>query len=325
MQLALATGDRRSEAPVRRLRRRPQAVVPTLGELEEGFLRSLAYDPTREIYRQDLASYVEWCEAEGVDPARATREQLDCWRDWMLYDQVDRRTRESETQRIGLSGSVVRKRIGVVSLFFEHLKDRHVRGDNPALLIERPPAEDPDAPAARWLSLQQTLAILNAAKAQGAVEHALACLLFAYGQPAVHVGELCGRDVFDRDGEPHIQLTVRRGRKLTEPLVGRTAHAIAALGELGADEPLIALPGSRSRSAFRRRVMRTIVACADSAGVRDVNLIVVRHTWQALARLANVPEDVIVRHSGIEWSAREQWLQAANASVAVERLLATPV
>lgn len=323
MQLALLEVEA-SPVPQRTLRRRPpQAPQRQLGEREEAFLASLAWEPTKETYREDLAAFVEWCAVSGIEPRRATREQLDEWRHWMLFEQVDGRTSRSETQRVGLSGSVVRKRIGVVSRYFDYLGKRDGRSENPAKLIERPPAQDPDAPAPRWLSVTQTVAILDAAQTMGAIPHALACLLFTYGQPAVHVGELRGRDVFDRDGAPQIQLTVRKGRKLTQPLVGRTAQAIATLGDVAPADPLIRLPGDQARSAFRRRVMRLVGACARSAGVDGVNLIVVRHTWQALARLAEVPEDVIVRHSGIEWSARPQWLHAAEASVAVERLLAT--
>jgi site-specific recombinase XerD len=307
-------------------RRRPApAAAPALGELEEAFLKTLAWDPTRTVYRQDLASYCEWCEAERVDPVAISREQLDRWREWMLHDQVDGRTAASPTPRIGLSGSVVRKRIGVVSQFFEYLiKEHRLRDDNPAQRIERPLAEDPDGPPARWLSTEETNRMLDAAEAIGEVEHALACLLFCYGQPAVHVGELRGRDVFQRDGHPYIQLTVRKGRKLAQPLVGRTHSAILALGELAPDQPLVWLPGNPGRDAFRRRVMRIVVACARDAGIQDVTLIVVRHTWQAHARLAGVPEPAIVHHSGIEWSALEQWRKSAEAepAVAVERYLA---
>lgn len=306
-------------------RRRPApAPGPVLGELQEAFLNTLAWAPTRTVYRQDLASYCEWCEAEGIDPVAISREQLDRWREWMLHDQVDGRTVASPTPRIGLSGSVVRKRIGVVSLFFEYLIERRLRGDNAARRIERPLAQDPDAPPPRWLSTQETNRMLDAAQAIGPVEHALACLLFAYGQPAVHVGELRGHDVYLRDGAPYIQLTVRKGRKLAQPLVGRTHQAIAALGEIAADQPLLCLPGDPGRDAFRRRVMRIILACGRAAQIPDVTLIVVRHTWQAHARLAGVPEPAIVHHSGIEWSALEQWRKSAEAepAVAVERYLA---
>jgi site-specific recombinase XerD len=304
-------------------RRRPEpAPHPDLGVLLEAFLATIAWGPTRAVYRQDLACYVAWCDANGLDPLRVSRESLDRWRDWMLHSQVDGRTAAPHARRVGLSGSVVRKRIGVVSRLFDYLIDRRLRADNPARAVERPLAQDPDAPPPRWLSALETTAMLDAAQALGPIQHVLACLLFAYGQPAVHVGELCGRDVFKRDGKPHIQLTVRKGRKLTQPLVGRTGRAILELGPLEADEPLVWLPGDAKRDAFRRRVTRVIDACARLAGIQHMTLIVVRHTWQALARAADVPERVITLHCGYEWTGREQWLSSADASVAVERHLA---
>jgi integrase/recombinase XerD len=322
-QLTLPMIDAPARPSVRRRRPAPPAAI-SLGELAEGFLNSRAWDPTREVYRQDLTAYMEWCRTEGVDPLASTREDLDRWREWMLHDQVDGRTAGSVTQRIGLAGSVVRRRLGVVSVFFEYLIDeRGVGATNPASQVQRPLASDPDGPPARWLTSTQTNAILHAAERNGPIPHALACLLFIYGQLAVHVGELRGRDIFERDGAPHIQLTGRLGRRLTQPLVGRTQGAIAALGEIAADDPLVWLPGDPSPSAYRRRVTRCIAACARAAGVEDVTLIVVRHTWQANARLAGVPEDAIVEHSGIEWSVLAQWRRSVETqpAVSVERYL----
>lgn len=320
MQLALPTMD--SPAPPAVRRRRPAPVVePPLGELEEEFLRSRGWEPTRDVYRQDLASYINWCASEGIDPASSDRAALERWREWMLHDHVDGRTAGSQTRKVGLSGSVIRRRLGVVSSFLDYLIDRLVRTDNPTRQVERPLAQDPDGPPARWLSPAQTNAILDAAQRRGPVHHVLACLMFAYGQPAVHVGELRGRDIFERDGLPHIQLTVRRGRKLTQELVGRTRRAIESLGPIGDGDPLVWLPGDPSSSALRRRVTRSIAASARAAGVDDVTGIVARHTWQAHARLAGVPEAAIVEHSGIEWSAAEQWRRAQPAA-AIERLLA---
>jgi integrase/recombinase XerD len=314
-----------------------QLVFPTLGLDEhesapsraalvrEGYLATVETPGTRRVYANDLDVYWRWCQERGLEPLAATVEQIEDWAAFQVNEQPDlRRDPRGEPQAGGRSASVVRRRLGAVSRLMRFAIDAGERAKPNPVALERPPAQDPDAQAV-WLSAREVAAVLDHACDSGALPHAVCSLVFLYAQPGTQT-HLIERGDVALGGAPQIRLAMRCARRVLVRLDGR---ALQAVGELLAAPgapgwPLIATPGRPERPLPAKEVGRLVTRTAAEAGIDDVTLIVVRHTFCALAREAHFSDDAIRRYTGARWGAARQWQRSQPPSPpqAIEALLA---
>lgn len=113
--------------------------TPGRRELVAAWLLSFRSDNTRTAYAGDLARWVAWCEAHGLDPLAARRGHVDAW------------CRELEQTE---AATTVARRIATLASFYRYAVTESVLDTSPVAAIRRPrtgeahveltPALDPD-------------------------------------------------------------------------------------------------------------------------------------------------------------------------------------
>lgn len=152
----------------------PCADSPALSSLDvdlyiEAFLARWDNPNTRSAYRDDLASWLRWCEHVGLDPIgpHLHRSHVEMWMRWM------RETR-------GNSASTINHRVGRLSLLFELAVDDDLMPKNPCRLVRRPKAAPaPDERIA--MNREEAQRFLHAAHRAGPMDYALVMLMAMMG------------------------------------------------------------------------------------------------------------------------------------------------
>jgi integrase/recombinase XerD len=279
--------------------------------VREGYLATVEHDSTRRVYGNDLSVYWRWCEERGLDPLDATSGDIEEWCAFQVHEQPDlRRDPRNPAPSGGRSDSLVRRRLGAVSRLMRFAIDAGERRAPNPVPLERPRAQDPDAEA-RWLTAREVAAILDTADAHGPLPHALCSLLFLYAQPGTQTGLIAREDVDADESSPRIRLAMRCEHRVNVPLQGRTLNAVRALLARPGEPhwPLIPTHQYPAIALPSKEVGRLVTRVAADAGIPEVTLIVVRHTFCALAREAHFSEDAIKRYTGARWGAAKQWQQ----------------
>ncbi len=266
-------------------------VVPTIGgvnrrtrNLVAAWLATHRSDNTRDAYERDLAAFARWCDDRGMDPLRASPEDLDCYRDACLA--------------AGASPSTVTRRLSGVSSFFRYATAAGSIGDNPADFVERP---DLESAGPATLDDGELESLLDAADLLGPKTAALLSLLALDGLKlrevlAVDVPRVC----LDRDT---VSVEVqRRGEREQVQVAERTGAAVAAYVAKRRRGPLFL--GERRSTPKPTRLSRfgadfLIKRAGAAAGIdKPVSANVLRRSYIDAAHRAGTPLATIAHHVG---------------------------
>ena len=278
--------------------------LPRTGDLDaftDGWLRNRRLsEHTREAYRRDVGSWLDWCRARELDPLRASFVHVN------TYARELESTSDVRTGRRLTPATVARKLSGLSSWYGFLCKLGAVPA-NPVAGADRPRVSR-DHSATIGLSGDEVDALLHAAEADAGParlrNQAIVAILADLG---LRVGEVVGLDVGDlgyERGHRSVRFTgkggAQRRRALTPAstaavetyLLQRAAGAGVAVDDL--DGPLfVTASGAR---LDRHSVFRLIRRLAEVAGIpawAQLSPHSLRHAFATAARDEGVPlEDV---------------------------------
>lgn len=228
-------------------------------------------ESTREAYARDLRSWGCYLGRLGVGVFDARRVHVDAY------------CREAEAA--GTAASTLARRLSALSGFYAYAVDEGLIARSPVARVRRPRASE-ESPRL-GLDRAEIAALLAAAEASSARDHALACLLALNG---LRVSEALAADVADLAHERgHHTLALRRkgGKRQTAALAPRTAAALHALLNGREDGPIFA---TRSGRRLDRHAAHKIVRrLAKRAGIaKTVSAHSCRHGFVTTALDAGV-------------------------------------
>jgi integrase/recombinase XerD len=240
------------------------------GGLAAAFLAG--YGPaTREAYARDLRAWGDYLAGLGVEVLAAHRVHVDAW------------TRQAED---GTAPATIARRLSALSGFYAYALDEGLIARSPVARVRRPRVGD-ESPRL-GVDRAGMRALLDAAQASGARDHALACLLALSG---LRVSETLAADVADLGHERgHRTLRLRRkgGKRQTVALAPRTADALDAMLDGRSAGPLFATRTARRMD--RHAALKIVRRLARTAGIEHtVSPHSLRHGFVTAALDAGVP------------------------------------
>ena len=135
---------------------------------------------TRTLYEIDMRVYLDWCEADGTDPLRAVR------------SDVERFARHLEEVR-GNKAATVAHRLGVIRMFYRVALSDGVIDRDPTIFLHIPKVHrDPHSIA--WLDRSQMGRLMRAASETSVAHETLVTLMGVLG---LRVSEACAVNVED--------------------------------------------------------------------------------------------------------------------------------
>lgn len=241
-----------------------------------GWLASLGTEQTRRAYRRDLAGWLSWLQASGIDLLQARRVHVDTWR----------------TTLTGAPATRARKLSGVSS-FYAYALIEGAMDANPVSSVRRPRTTTADSPT-RGLTAQEARCLLAAAETHSRRSHALVYLLLTTG---IRISEALGArrcDIIHVPGALVLQITRKggtRGRVTLTPAVAATLETY--LGE-SLDGTSLARRGDATdpwlfttatgKSWAPSEAYRTIASLAQCAGIPGrISPHSLRHAYATLA------------------------------------------
>lgn len=229
--------------------------------LGRAWLGGLAgYSPnTRETYGYDLADYLAWCDASGLDPLAARRVD------------VERYVRALELR--GMAAGTRARRLSALSTWYGWLLDQELVTLIPTARIRRP--QRASESSSLGLSKSEMAGLLEAAEAESPEAHALICLL---GLNGLRISEALGTRPVDLDterGHRIVRVTRKGGRRQAIPLAPRTVDAVDAI---------VGRHGARLLPLDRFSATRLVRRLARQAGIRQrISPHSLRHTFVTLS------------------------------------------
>jgi integrase/recombinase XerC len=253
----------------------PEAMVEVLAAYERHLVSERDLTPhTVRAYLGDIASMLE--QAVRLGHREVSTIDLRTLRSWLATQQT-----------LGKARTTIARRATAVRVFTAWAQRTGRIGTDPGALLGSPKAHRTLPPALR---VDEARALLQAAATRaddgspvGARDVAILELLYATG---IRVGELCGLDVDDLDGERRVVRVMGKGRKERTVPYGQPAER-ALRTWLSTARPELAAPGSGAAlflgSRGRRidqRAVRTLVhqRLADVPGAPDLGPHGLRHT-----------------------------------------------
>jgi integrase/recombinase XerC len=253
----------------------PEAMAEVLAAYERHLVSERDLTPhTVRAYLGDIGSMLE--QAVRLGHSDVSTLDLRTLRSWLATQQT-----------LGKARTTMARRATAVRVFTAWAQRTGRIGTDPGALLGSPKAHRTLPPALR---VDEARALLEAAATQaddgsplGARDVAILELLYATG---IRVGELCGLDVDDLDGERRVVRVMGKGRKERTVPYGQPAER-ALRTWLSTARPALAVPGSgaalflgaRGRRIDQRAV-RTLVhqRLADVPGAPDLGPHGLRHT-----------------------------------------------
>ena len=240
---------------------------------------------TRAAYRRDLAGWIGWCAARGLDPARAS------------FVDVNGYARMLEA---GLAASTVARKLSALSSWYDFLLKLDAVPGNPVAGADRPRV-DRDHSGTVGLAPEEVDALLAAAAAAtGPTATRTRAAIALLADLGLRVGELVSLDVGDlgvERGHRSVRFVGKGGKPRRRALTPGTAAAVDAyLAARGhpADGPLL-VTGSGAR-LDRHAVFRLVRRLATDAGIPAADRLSphsLRHAFATGARAEGVAlEDV---------------------------------
>lgn len=141
------------------------------------WIASRKSEHTRRAYFRDLADYLGWCEATGLDPRRALRGDIDAY----------------TAARCGnLASTSTARRLSVLSSWYGYLMSNAVADCNPVVAVDRPTV-DRDGSATVGLSSGEVTQFMRTARAQASRRDV--ALLGMLAELGLRVGEALALDL----------------------------------------------------------------------------------------------------------------------------------
>jgi integrase/recombinase XerC len=253
----------------------PEAMAEVLAAYERHLVSERDLTPhTVRAYLGDISSMLE--QAVRLGHRDVSTLDLRTLRSWLATQQT-----------LGKARTTMARRATAVRVFTAWAQRTERIGTDPGALLGSPKAHRTLPPALR---VDEARSLLEATARQaddgspvGARDVAILELLYATG---IRVGELCGLDVDDLDGERRVVRVFGKGRKERTVPYGQPAER-ALRTWLATGRPALAVPGSgaalflgaRGRRIDQRAV-RTLVhqRLADVPGAPDLGPHGLRHT-----------------------------------------------
>ena len=266
-----------------------------LDTFTDGWLRNRRLaEHTREAYRRDVGSWLDWCRARDLDPLAAT----------FIHVNVFARELESTpnvTTGRPLTATTVGRQLSGLSSWYGYLVKINALPANPVTGADRPPVSR-DQSSTMGLTQTEVDALLAAATAAtGSTRARNLAAVSVLADLGLRVSELVSLDVADlgeERGHRTIRYTgkggVKRRRALTPASTAAIDAYLAARGGALPDSPLFATAtGGR---LDRHAILRLIRRLADAAGIpaaADLSPHSLRHAFATAAREEGVAlEDV---------------------------------
>ncbi|MCZ7423119.1 tyrosine-type recombinase/integrase [Verrucosispora sp. WMMA2121] len=255
---------------------------------------------TRDAYRRDVAGWLAWCAARGLDPLRAN---------FLHVNEYGRALESTVAARTGrpLTPATVARKLSALSSWYDFLVKLRAVELNPVAGADRPRV-DRDHSATVGLAPDEVDALLAVAEAEtgptAARNRAAVALLADLG---LRVGELVSLNLDDlgaERGHRSVRFVGKGGRSRRRALTPGTAYAVDAyLTERAAAQrvPVAELTGPLLVTASgarldRHSVFRLVRRLARSAGIAAwarLSPHSLRHAFATTARSEGVPlEDV---------------------------------
>ena len=276
----------------------PARPAPTRAELERAFAEFLRVDvaagdaapATVRSYRAEVAAWVDWCEARGIDPATATVGDIKGFR--------------AELVERGYQPVTVGWKLTVVRRFYEAARSAGLRPDNPVAGV-RPPRVRRAAEDFKYLTADQLARLLAAApspeEATGLEQikrlrdRLMLSLMALHGLRTIELHRASLEDLTERGGSTAL-LVVGKTRERLVYLRPDTTQTLARYlelrGEMPRDElgtPLfVALDRGFKGHRLSRRHIRTITDhYLHAAGLKrpGISCHALRHTAATLGYL----------------------------------------
>jgi integrase/recombinase XerD len=248
---------------------------------------------TRSAYRRDVAAWLAWCSARGIEPLKATFLDVNAYAR-ALESAVDPRSGRP------LAPATVARKLSGLSSWYDFLAKLRAVDANPVGGADRPYVSR-DHSATVGLTPEQVDALLAAAEAAdgpAAVRHRAALALLA--DLGLRVGELVSLDVGDvgwERGHRTVRFVGKGGkprRRALTPTAGAALDAYLATRDPAAAGPLfVTASGARIDRHAVFRLVRRLAQQAGIAGWERLSPHSLRHAFATTARAEGVPlEDV---------------------------------
>jgi integrase/recombinase XerD len=207
-------------------------------------------EPTLTAYQLDLKTYVRWCQANGLQPLRVTRGELEMY------------VRHLEAR--GHAPATVARRFGTVATFLKYAVIDGLIPANPADAVARPVVPW-EGQRRTFLHPLEFAAVLSAARASDPNDHALIWLL---GMIGLRVSEACAANVTDIRYESGYEIlhVIGKGSKPDDiPLPIPVLRAVREATSGRASGPI--LRARTGRRMDRAAASRALARVAKAAGV----------------------------------------------------------
>jgi len=271
--------------------------APALGDhlaaLADGWLRNRRLSAhTRAAYARDIAAWLAWCTARGLDPLRATFLHVN------EYGRTLESTVEPRTGRVLATATVARK-LSALSSWYGFLAKVGVVGANPVAGADRPRVAR-DHSATVGLTAAEVDALLAAAERDtGPVAVRNRAVIAILADLGLRVGEVVGLDVADlgyERGHRSVRFVGKGGAARRRALTPGTAAAVdaylAARGT-GPGPLFVTATGGRLDRHAVFRLVRRLARDAGIAAWARLSPHSLRHAFATTARAEGVAlEDV---------------------------------
>lgn len=273
-----ATNDAARGTPVARLLNTHGALQRDneLRSLAAAWLASLKSEHTRDAYARDLAEWLNWLHAQGVDPRRPTRGHGDVYRTHLEQLRFERKGKQA-----GLGPASVRRKMSAVSSFYTYLEDVDEDGAfrNRVRRAEKPKrAKTGKTGALTEPQVRQLLAAADAwvgevAGTPGRLVYALRAralvyMLAGFGIRASEALTVRLEDFDEHAGVPRVRFTVKGGddlfRRVPDGVDRAIADYVAATGNRTTGPVLVTATG---RPLVRSETWRILRQVATRAGL----------------------------------------------------------
>lgn len=243
---------------------------------------------TREAYRRDVATFLDWCDQNQVQPLQAK------------FTHINMYARGLEQS---LTPATVARKLSGLSSWYDFLCKVGVLAANPVAVADRPYVSR-DHSATVGLSPSEVDALLYAAKMDSARHHALVTLLADLGLRVSEAVRLDMDDLGYERGHRTVRFLGKGGRPRRRALAPGTAEALDGYLRQRADRAGVSveqLSGpvfvtSTGRAMDRQTVFKLVRRLAEKAGIASAARLSphsLRHAFATTARSEGVPlEDV---------------------------------
>lgn len=240
---------------------------------------------TLESYRGRVRAWITWCSENNIDPAGATRSNIEVYGVW-LHDRLGR---SKKTQATNLSVICGLYRYAYEAGYLDHDPGEHVR--RPRIRLHSD---------GTWLDRDQARAFLDASIEAGAKEAALCHLLLLNGP---RIGETVRLDV--KDYHPGKRAWVRLHRKMDwmQDVVLAPAAARALDAYIGRRSKGPVFLGNGRRRLTVAEAEAIVGSIAFRAGIPRITPHSLRRSFCTLSRDAGVEDRDIMASGG--WASKQ--------------------